>query len=159
LQASINESREERLAAARESEELRRRVTKESARADEMAQINSVIASPDQFEVLSLKPTVDAPATMAASAGTVYWNKRDQRWVVTADLPKPPEGKAYQLWFVTDGGPMSAGLMEPDETGHGFMVVNVPANVEKIVAAAVTLEPQGGSAQPTMPILAMGKAA
>ena len=158
LQASVNESREERLAAVRESEELRKRAARETVRAEELAQINSVIASPNQFEVLSLKPTGDAPATMAASAGAVYWNKRDQRWVVSADLPTPPEGKAYQLWFVTDGAPVSAGMMEPDETGHGFMVVNVPANIEKIVAAAVTLEPQGGSVQPTMPILAMGKA-
>jgi anti-sigma-K factor RskA len=159
LQASINNSREETLAAVKESEELRRRVIKGNARAEELAQINSVIASPSQFEVLSLKPTGDAPATMASSSGTVYWNKRDQRWVVTADLPNPPEGKAYQLWFVTDGAPVSAGLIEPDETGHGFTVVSVPANVEKIVAAAITLEPQGGSPQPTMPILAMGKAA
>jgi anti-sigma-K factor RskA len=159
LQASINESREEMLAAEKESEELRKRVVKENARAEEMAQINSVLATPDQHEVLSLKATADAPATMAASSGAVYWNKRDQRWVVTADLPKPPEGKAYQLWFVTDGAPVSAGLMEPDETGHGFMVVNVPANVEKIAAAAITLEPKGGSLQPTMPILAIGKAA
>jgi anti-sigma-K factor RskA len=159
LQASINASREETLAAERESEELRRIAAKENARADELAQVNAVLASPDQLEVLPLKATGDAPASMAASSGTVYWSKRDQRWVVTADLPKPPEGKAYQLWFVTDGAPVSAGLMEPDENGHRFMVINVPAHVEKIVAAAITLEPQGGSLQPTMPILAIGKAA
>jgi hypothetical protein len=159
LQASIDESKQERLAAQSESEELRASVNKERARAQELTQINSVLASPNQYEVLSLRATEDAPATMAASSATVYWNKQDQKWVVTADLPRPPEGKAYQLWFVTSGGPVSAGLIKPDETGHGFVVVNVPPDAEKIVAAAITLEPQNGSPQPTTPVIAAGKAA
>jgi anti-sigma-K factor RskA len=159
LQASINESKEERIAALREGEELRASVNKEKARAQELAQINSVLATPDHYEVLSLKATENAPANMAATSGTVYWDKQDQKWVVTADLPRPPEGKAYQLWFVTSGGPVSAGLIEPDETGHGFAVVNVPPNVAAIEAAAITLEPKTGSPQPTTPIVAIGKAA
>jgi len=159
LQASINRSKEETLAALRESEELKASLIKREARSQELAQINSVLASPDQHEVLSLNATEDAPATMAASSGTVYWNKQDHKWVVSADLPRPPEGKAYQLWFITSGGPVSAGLMKPDETGHGFMVVDVPSGGETIVAAAITLEPDGGSPQPTSPVLAMGKAA
>jgi anti-sigma-K factor RskA len=142
LQASINESKSE-----------------QNAKAQELAQIKSILASPDQYEVLSLKATPDAPATMTTTSGTVYWNKGDQKWVVTTDLPKPPEGKVYQLWFVTTGTPVSAGLIEPDEDGHGFLVVNVPQSVSTIVAAAITLEPRNGSPQPTMPILAVGKAA
>lgn len=159
LKASINTSKEETVAALKDNEELRARASKESARAQELAQINSILASPDRHEILALKATENAPATMAASAGTVYWNKRDQKWLVTADLPRPPEGKAYQLWFVTKGAPVSAGLILPDETGHGFIVVNVPSSVESIVAAAITLEPQTGSTQPTTPILAIGKPA
>lgn len=157
LQASIDESKEEKLAALRERDELRANMSKQEARSQELAQINTILASPDQHEVLSLKMTENAPATMAASSGTVYWSKQDHKWLVSADLPRPPEGKAYQLWFITSGGPVSAGIMKPDETGHGFMVVNVPPSAETIMAAAITLEPESGSPQPTSPVLAMGK--
>jgi anti-sigma-K factor RskA len=123
-----------------------------------LAQINSVLAAAGQYEILSLKATESAPATMASASGTVYWDKKGQKWVVTTDLPQAPEGRAYQLWFVTSGAPVSAGLLGTDETGHGFMVVNVPPDAQAIVAAAITLEPKSGSAQPTSPILAVGKA-
>ncbi|HVG20325.1 MAG TPA: anti-sigma factor [Blastocatellia bacterium] len=159
LQASINDSKAEAVAALREGEELRSSANKERTRAQELAQINSALAASNQYEVLSLKATENAPATMAASSGAVYWDKQDKRWIVTTDLPRPPEGKAYQLWFVTSGAPVSAGILEADESGHGFKVVNVPPNVEAIVAAAITLEPQSGSPQPTTPILAIARAA
>jgi anti-sigma-K factor RskA len=140
LQASINEGKSE-----------------QSSKTEELAQIKSILASPDQYDVLSLKATPDAPETIPAASGTVYWNKLDQKWVVTTDLPQPPEGKVYQLWFVTAGTPVSAGLIKPDEDGHGFLIISVPQSIPTIVAAAITLEPQNGSPQPTMPILAMGK--
>lgn len=157
LQAAINGSKAETVAAIREGEELRSTVGKERARAQELAQINSVLAAGGQYEILPLKATESAPATMASASGTIYWDKQDQKWIVTTDLPQAPEGKAYQLWFVTSGPPVSAGLLGTDEAGHGFMVVNVPPNVQAI-AAAITLEPKSGSAQPTSPILAIGKA-
>jgi anti-sigma-K factor RskA len=157
LQAAINGSRAETAAAIRQGEELRTSVNKERARAEELAQVNSVLAA-GRYEVLSLKPTESAPTTMASAAGTIYWDKQYQKWIVTTDLPRAPEGKAYQLWFVTSGAPVSAGILGTDEAGHGFMVVNVPPDVQAISAAAITLEPASGSAQPTAPILAVGKA-
>jgi len=67
------------------------------------------------------------------------------RWVVTADLPPAPEGKVYQVWFVTPTAKISAGLISPNNTGHGFTVVQFPPNVGTLAAAAITLEPEGGS--------------
>ena len=77
--------------------------------------------------------------------------------MVTADLPPAPEGKVYQVWFVTPTAKISAGLISPNNTGHGFTVVQFPSNIGMLVAAAITLEPEGGSQQPTMPIYALGK--
>jgi hypothetical protein len=159
LQASINESKNETLAAVNENKEIKENLNKQSARGQELAQINAILSSPNQYEIVSLKATENAPATLSSASGTVYWNKRDKKWVVTADLPQPPEGKAYQLWFVTTDKPVSAGMIRPDETGHGFLATDVPSNVRTVVAAAITLEPSGGSLQPTMPIIAMGKPA
>jgi anti-sigma-K factor RskA len=87
----------------------------------------------------------------------VYWDVQGNRWVVTADLPPAPEGKVYQLWFVTPNEKISAGLITPDKSGHGFIIVPFPSSITELAAAAITLEPQGGSQQPTMPIYALGK--
>jgi anti-sigma-K factor RskA len=59
--------------------------------------------------------------------------------------------------MVTADAKVSAGLIEPNPRGHGFVVVDVPANVGQMQAVAITLEPQGGSPQPTMPIYVLGK--
>jgi anti-sigma-K factor RskA len=132
--------------------QLRDRFNSESARANEIAQINSVLASPQNPRIAMAGQEV-APS----SSANIYWDVQGKRWVVTADLSPAPAGKVYQLWFVTPDGKVSAGLIEPDGNGHGFAVINIPPNVTNVEAAAITLEPKGGSEQPTMPIYALGK--
>lgn len=135
-----------------EAAQLREKLSRESSRADEIAQINSVLASPQnpRIEMAGL-------GEQASSSGKIYWDIQAKRWVVTADLPPAPSGKVYQLWFVTADAKVSAGLIEPDDRGHAFAVVNLPSDIEKVEAAAITLEPKGGSQQPTMPIYVLGK--
>jgi anti-sigma-K factor RskA len=135
-----------------EAQQLKSKLDLESARTNELAQINSVIQSP-QYSTVALTGQEAAPA----SAGTIYWDKQGRRWVVSADLPPAPAGKVYQLWFVTPDAKVSAGLIEPDDRGHGFAVIKIPQGVDNVAAAAITLEPQGGSEQPTMPIFTIGK--
>jgi anti-sigma-K factor RskA len=131
---------------------LKDRVNSESARANETAQVNSVLASPQNPRIAMAGQEV-APS----SSANIYWDVQGKRWVVTADLPPAPAGKVYQLWFVTPGAKVSAGLIEPDDNGHGFAVIDIPPNVTDVAAAAITLEPRGGSEQPTSPIYALGK--
>ncbi|HEY7546108.1 MAG TPA: anti-sigma factor, partial [Blastocatellia bacterium] len=64
--------------------------------------------------------------------------------------------KVYQLWFVTPEAKISAGLIKTDNEGRGAIQVEVPRNINRLAAAAITLEPEGGSQQPTMPIYALG---
>lgn len=136
-----------------ENSQLRAQLSKESARSTEFAQINSVLSSP-QWRIIPLAGQPPAPD----SSARVYWDLQGKRWVVTADLPPAPEGKVYQLWFVTASVKISAGLINTDKTGHGFTMVQYP-DISDLAAAAITLEPVGGSQQPTMPIYALGKAA
>ena len=133
--------------------DLRNQLAQENAHAKEMEEINSVLASP-QRSVIAMAGLESAPA----ASGNVYWDHQKNRWVVTANLPPAPAGKVYQLWMVTPDAKISAGLIEPDPRGHGFVVVDVPSNVSQMQAVAITLEPQGGSPQPTMPIYVLGKA-
>ncbi len=44
---------------------------------------------------------------------------------------------------------VSAGLLKPDDGGRIFGVFDVPAGLDNISAAAITVEPEGGSTQPT----------
>lgn len=154
---SLRAATEREKAAASESQrentELQEQLAAQSERSNELAQINSVLSS-TQWRIIPLRGQEPAPA----SSAKVYWDVRGKRWVVTADLPPPPEGKTYQLWFVTPESKISAGLIAPDKTGHAFTVVQFPTEAGQLDAAAITLEPNGGSQQPTMPIYLLGKA-
>lgn len=73
--------------------------------------------------------------------------------LVAADVPAPPPGQVYQLWTVTtDGSMTSAGTWTPSPTGT--VAVSVHPNMQQAHALAVTMEPTGGSAQPTSPPIA-----
>lgn len=134
-----------------EVEGLRAQIDEEKRTASELAQINAVLSSTGS-RVIDLKGLDAAPSASAK----VYWDVQNNRWVVASDLPPPPAGKVYQLWFVTAEAKISAGLIKSDQKGHGLTLVSLPKGVERLAAAAITLEPEGGSAQPTMPIYALG---
>lgn len=136
-----------------ENARLKVELTNERAASTELAQINSVFNTP-QFRIIALAGQPPAPGASAK----IYWDVQGKRWVVSADLPPAPEGKVYQLWFVTPDAKISAGLINPHKDGHGFTVVQLPPNIVQVAAAAITLEPEGGSAQPTMPIYVLGTA-
>jgi hypothetical protein len=149
----ISSNQQEASSAVKDNLELREKLRRESTRTDELNQINAVLSSAN-WRVLTLAGQEPAPSASAK----VYWDIKSNRWVVSADLPPAPPGKTYQLWFVTHDAKISAGLISPDQSGHGFAVVRIPSNVTRLAAAAITLEPEGGSPQPTMPIYALGKA-
>jgi anti-sigma-K factor RskA len=64
-------------------------------------------------------------------------------------LPSPGDGKTYQLWLLTRGGPVSAGLITPDAAGRVTLSTDVPLNVpSRLTGALLTLEAAGGGQQP-----------
>ena len=143
-----------RLAAAKdEIKVLEVNITREGEQISELAQINEVLTSAEHREI-----TLAGQPPAPSSSAKIYWNVQKKKWVVTANLPPPPKGQVYQLWFVTPQEKISAGLIVPDERGHGFTIADVPANIGTIAAAAITLEPEGGSKQPTTPIYVLGLA-
>ena len=129
-------------------------LTRERNKAQESTEIIGVLAAAQHREIVL---TGQPPAP--SSSGRVYWEVLKDRWVVISDLPPPPKGKVYQLWFLTNKKEaISAGLIPTDDNGHGFKVLNIPGNIAPIAAAAITLEPEGGSQTPTLPIYTMGAA-
>lgn len=72
-------------------------------------------------------------------------------YVVDTAMPALPGDKTYQLWSLTSGRPVSAGLMGSHPSVTRFRLAPGASGV------AVTVEPEGGSAQPTGPPVASGQ--
>jgi anti-sigma-K factor RskA len=69
-------------------------------------------------------------------------------------LPDPGEGRDYQLWVVGHEGDVTpAGVLQGQGGSVEHLVQDVPG-----VGVAVTVEPDGGSQQPTTdPIVVLAK--
>ena len=81
----------------------------------------------------------------------VLWDTKAQQWVIYIfDLPAPPSDKDYQLWYVTKNAKISAAVFRTDEQGRTVLKLTLPPDaLAGLAATAVTLEPRGGSPQPT----------
>ncbi|HEX6617507.1 MAG TPA: anti-sigma factor [Gemmatimonadales bacterium] len=86
----------------------------------------------------------------------LFWNHEHQRALINGYRLRPvPPGRAYQLWFITDGKPVPSVTFKPSTDGRARVdSVAVPSGA--VTAAAVTVEPEAGSPQPTSPIVLLG---
>jgi anti-sigma-K factor RskA len=86
----------------------------------------------------------------------VYWNpKRQQVYVDRINLPAPPAGKQYQLWALDKGKPVDAGMIALN--GQTDVLQQMKA-IGSAQAFAITLEPAGGSENPTLEqLMVMGE--
>lgn len=91
---------------------------------------------------VAMKGTAKSPESLAM----IYWNKNTKVvYLDVKNLPAAPTGKEYQLWFIDSSNkPVSAGMFD-SKTGMLQMT-----NATDALAFAVTLEPMGGSVNPTM---------
>ncbi len=86
----------------------------------------------------------------AGAAGRAYHDPGTRQAVFYASaLPSLTAERDYQLWFIADGVPVSAGVFEVDAAGRATVLVADVAAPESIQAWAVTVEPAGGVPQPT----------
>jgi len=87
----------------------------------------------------------------------LFWDRQRHRAVLHGfRLDSVPEGRAYQLWFIKDGAPVPSVTFRPEPEGHVLVErIEVPADGD-VTAAALTVEPESGSPQPTTPIRLVG---
>ncbi|GAB3799548.1 anti-sigma factor [Humibacter antri] len=110
-----------------------------SVQADALASITSAADA----QHATVKVTGGGTATLVWSAS------RGKSAIVVDAVRTAPAGKTYQLWYIRDGHATSAGFM----TGN-WQVLNGQLQHGDVVG--MTLEPAGGSAQPTTnPIVAI----
>ena len=112
------------------------------------------LAAPET-QVVVLAGTPDAPQARAKLA---YDPKSGEAVLFGYDLPQPPRGKAYQLWFIAGGKPLPGRVFAPEANGSGWWSENVPPAGRDAAVFAVTLEPASGVQAPTGPMVLKGVA-
>lgn len=79
---------------------------------------------------------------------TVCWNQRTHKVHLHAEnLAPAPPGKQYQLWAVVGGKVRSVGLFRMEDLSA---TPKLMATLPEVQGFMITLEPEGGSAQPTL---------
>lgn len=85
------------------------------------------------------------------SFAKVYWDKKTKTIYLDAlSLPKPPEGKVYQLWSLTLDPFTSKSLGTLDDFNTVDNKIFTIENIYASQAFGITLEPAGGSITPTL---------
>lgn len=108
--------------------------------------LEQVVGAADARQVADAPPASDGGGSghvvVVASA------QRDAAVLQAQDLPAPPAGHAYQIWWLHGKGtPVSAGTFTPDARGQSRVLLS--GTMGSADGVAVTVEPAGGSAQPT----------
>lgn len=106
-------------------------------------QMLSSIKSPD-VQKLKLAGLAISPESQAM----VHWDKSTKKVILDPmNLPRTDENHDYQLWAIVDGKPVDLGVFSPGDNEFNIYEMK---SVEAPQAFAITLEPKGGSVNPTM---------
>jgi hypothetical protein len=111
----------------------------------------AVLRSPN-LRTVDLRGQSQGGAHLDARA---FVDKDKHTWVVLSyQLPKLPPDKDYELWFFNGDKPVRAGILSQDPSEPTR--IEVPENLPQITATAVTIEPKGGLAAPSGPVVMKG---
>ena len=158
LRAHVNfldqELREARAQSASAQLQLRAAQAQLAIAQREVQRVNlttTILASPDVIRI-----DLKGQGIAAGAIGRAFWSRSRGVLFTASSLPALPSTKVYQLWILPAAGtPLNAGLLSLDAEGRGLMTGD-PGTSEAPKGFAVTAEPAGGSATPTMPILLVG---
>jgi hypothetical protein len=106
---------------------------------------DEVLHAPDAVKITEQLPGDAGEITLVRSASL------GKAVMVPDHVPRPPAGKTYQMWLQQPGQPMvSAGLMaDPNEPAV------LSGDAATASAAAVSIEPTGGSVHPSADVVAV----
>lgn len=69
--------------------------------------------------------------------------------LIVDGLPPLGESQEYQLWLIRDGQRTSGAVFSTDEKNYGGTRIRSPGSLLEYTAVDITIEPSGGSTQPT----------
>jgi anti-sigma-K factor RskA len=119
------------------------------------SRLNQLASLAGATQLVALGGTEAAPQ----ASGTLY--VRDgQGTLVLSNLEPLSAGQIYQLWLIPpDGAPIPAGLLGQAGGPVATITLELPSTLDGIAAVGISVEPPGGSAAPTGPIVLLGEKA
>lgn len=115
-------------------------------------------ASGDVSQILAAKDVAHTAADISTGGkATLYWSNDLHRSAVILDgATSLPSGKTYQLWYIDGSDTKSAGTMA---AGSNSVTQVLQGDLQKGDTVGITVEPTGGSKQPTgSPIVSLESA-
>jgi anti-sigma-K factor RskA len=98
--------------------------------------------------------SVTGTEAQPGASGFVVIPMEGDGYLAVHGLIAPPIGQTYEAWTIDSSGvPVAAGLASP----HDGLAVFVLPSSRSAEVVALTLEPEGGSTTPTMPIQVAGE--
>ena len=120
---------------------------KVNQRLDKIEADSKVIDNP-AFTRILMKGTSNAPQSLAS----VYWNENTQElYLSIQSMRQLSQENQYQLWAIIDGKPVDAGVFESIASG----LIKMKEIGKGVTTFAVTIEPRGGKASPTLETMQM----
>jgi anti-sigma-K factor RskA len=101
---------------------------------------------PATFATINLSGTAVAPQ---ATGLIVISSDGQHGTLVVQQLPALPAAQAYQLWLRKDGQRISGGVFSVTDDGYRSLWVGAPDPLGSYQEFGVTIEPAGGSHDPT----------
>jgi anti-sigma-K factor RskA len=138
-------------AALRDAESSRTALAEARGVAGRAQNAMAVLASPDMARI-DLAGQADAPSARARA----FWSRNRGLVFTATNLPPLQPGRVYQIWVLTKGAPISAGLVRPDDLGGTTAVLGTAPDIPQPAGVAVSLEPAGGVPAPTGAIYLAG---
>lgn len=106
------------------------------------AQIEDARSGADESRVLAMQ----GEGEMSGSDAEVMAFKDDKAVLVAQNMPSLPDDQTFQIWVIDEGEAQPSGIFQPNE---GPVAAIVKHSLEGAETVAVTVEPTGGSPQPT----------
>ena len=107
--------------------------------------------NPSNVITVSLKGTEAQPRAQ----GQLIADPNEQSAVlVISGLPPLEPGRTYQVWLIGNA-PVSAGLLTVDENGQSVLIVTSVEAIGSFNSLGISIEPEGGSPQPTGEIVVL----
>ena len=93
---------------------------------------------------------LSAPVAGSIATGFVLISPDGEDGALVVDgLPPLGENQQYQLWLIRDGKRTSGAVFSTDEKHYGGTRIRAPGSLLQYSAVDITIEPTGGSSQPT----------
>ena len=139
-----HEAEQSARAAALESVRLRAQADQQGRDLLRLTGVLAILNGPDTTEVTFGKGQPAPPK------GKVFVNPTRGVVLLALNLPPAPAGKVYEMWLIRKAGnPAPAGLFQSDAGGAAVHIQAGAVDMRATGAVAVTLENEGGAAQPT----------